>query len=171
MCFFFLFCFVFGGRGISNELGGLPVVYLHGNAHDFLKKWMAPKQTTTTFQKPAGRMTFYKDFTKYERSTSLKESWHFKTFKKKKKQIWKSELSHDCLQRANQQCTVEICDSYEHVARSISTLFQSEDESQCNLSIFLDLSVSKVWISMAFVQRCVGLSQGRWSCHHCGLSH
>lgn len=35
---FFLFCFVVGGRGISNELGGLPVVYLHGNAHDFLKK-------------------------------------------------------------------------------------------------------------------------------------
>lgn len=86
MWVFFLFCFVFGGRGISNELGGLPVVYLHGNAHDFLKKWMAPKQTTTTFQKPAGRVTFYKDSTKYERSTSLKESWHFKTFKKKKKQ-------------------------------------------------------------------------------------
>lgn len=74
MWVFFLFCFVFGGRGISNELGGLPVVYLHGNAHDFLKKWMAPKQTTTTFQKPAGRVTFYKDSTKYERSMSLKES-------------------------------------------------------------------------------------------------
>lgn len=51
-----------------------------------------------------------------------------------KKQIWKSELSHDCLQSANQQCTVEICDSYEYVARSISTLFQSKDESQCNLA-------------------------------------
>lgn len=57
--------------------------------------------------------------------------------KNKKKQIWKSELSHNCLQRANQQCTVEICESYEHVARSISTLFQSEDESQCNLAFFL----------------------------------